>query len=105
MQESKQEVTRLGWGVCVWGGGGGGRGAGVQNLDRTLSPRPYIPRFSLKTLLVLEKKNFKYFFYRMGAWRPSCSMARQTNCQYPFDRMLHIKSGKGCSSGFREDDI
>ena len=27
----------------------------------------------------------------------------QINCQYPFDRRPHVKSGENCSSGFREE--
>ena len=38
-----------------------------------LSPRCYIPRFSLEAFLILEKKIFKCF-YPIWTWRPSCSM-------------------------------
>ena len=70
-----------------------------QNLY-TLSPRCYIPRFSLKAFLILEKKIFK-LFYHIWAWQPSCSVGGtiQTNYQYPFYRRPHMKTCENCSVG------
>ena len=58
---------------------------------QTLSSQCYIPRFSLKTFLVLEKKILKKCFYHIWAWQPSCLMGQ--NHKYPFDRRPHMKSG------------
>ena len=42
---------------------------------KTLSPKCYMPRFSFKANLLLEKKVFKCF-YHIWTWRPSCSTVR-----------------------------
>ena len=41
---------------------------------QALTPQCYIPRFSVKAFLVLEKKIFKCFFYHIWPLRPSCSV-------------------------------
>ena len=68
-----------------------------------LSPLCYIPRFSLYAFLVLEKKILCVFtVYRHGG---HLVQWRGTNCQYPFDRRPHRKSGENYSRGFREEEI
>ena len=75
-----------------------------------------------QSVLVLVKKIFKCFFFvffffffvlfcffniyvhggHLFQW---CGTSGQSNCQQPFDRSLHVKSGENWSSGFREEDV
>ena len=93
---------------------------------KTLGPRWYIVRFSLKDFLVLEKKTFKCFFvvvvvffffffffflfcflftiYGHGGHLVQWRKTIRTNIQYPFNRKLHVKFGENCSNGIREEE-
>ena len=68
------------------------------------SPLLYTPRFSLKVFLV---EIFKRFFtiYGNGGHLVQWCKTISTNCQYPFYRRLHVKSGENWSSSFREEDF
>ena len=67
------------------------------------------------------EEDFIKSFYHISAWRPFNGVEPfeqiinilltewcktiQTNCQYSFDRMPHVKTGEICSSAFREEDL
>ena len=63
-------------------------------------------KFNLKAFLLLKKKSFKCFFLSyMGMAAVLLNDAEPfEQCQHPFDRRPHVKSGKKWSSGFREED-
>ena len=46
-------------------------------------------------------------FYHIWPRQPSCSVVQNhlKNCQHPFDKRPHVKSGENWSSGFREEDV
>ena len=71
-----------------------------------LKSRYYIPRFSLKAFLVLEKNILKCF-YHIRIWRPSCSMVRNSlnKFQYHFDRSHHVTTSKNWLSSFRAEHV
>ena len=64
------------------------------------------PILYTKSFLGSGKKIFKVYFFTIYVhcghfvqWRGTM----WTNCQYPFDRRPHVKSGENWLSGFRED--
>ena len=72
----------------------------------TSSPWCCIPRFSLRTSLVPEKKILKCFtIYGHGSHIVQWRRTIWTNCQQPFDRRLNVKSSENRWSCFREENI
>ena len=64
-------------------------GSSFEQTLQTLSPLCFIPRFSHKAFLVLEKKIFKYFLPHMGM------AAILFNGAEPFEQILNTPSTEG----------